>query len=352
VAEVEARVRRTRALAEQELVSAQDLETQEAQLAALEAGAAAAAAAVEQAQATAQERRSALAKTVVRSPVSGRLGERRAEVGMLVDPSTLLFVAGSLDRLIVEVPLTAEMLSQLDEGQPVILRSQEADAEPIRATLSRISPFLAAESFTTVGEIDVDNRQGSLRPGMYVDARILYGETQQATLVPASAVWEDPQTGERGLFVVEEAAGLTAPEAGVGPISDQLRAVSFRPAQVLAEGRGTTGVEGVADGEWVVIVGQHLLRERQRDAMSAGQDGAVESGEPPPARARVRTTSWARVRELQQLQNEDLLAGFLDKQQRIAAALGAEIPASEDEVDRVLGRGDSTPPDTADGGGS
>ena len=37
-----------------------------------------------------------------------------------------------------------------------------------------------------------------------------------------------------------------------------------------------------------------------------------------------------------ELQNEDLLAGFLAKQRTLAGALGAEIPESEDEVDRVL----------------
>ena len=41
--------------------------------------------------------------------------------------------------------------------------------------------------------------------------------------------------------------------------------------------------------------------------------------------------------ELQDLQDEDLLEGFLDKQRKISAALGAEIPVSEDVVNRVLG---------------
>ena len=40
--------------------------------------------------------------------------------------------------------------------------------------------------------------------------------------------------------------------------------------------------------------------------------------------------------ELQDLQNEDLLESFLDKQRTIAAALGAEIPASEAVVEQVL----------------
>ena len=50
----------------------------------------------------------------------------------------------------------------------------------------------------------------------------------------------------------------------------------------------------------------------------------------------MRPVSWQRVAALQSLQNEDLLADFLDKQRKVAAALGAEIPESEDIVDRVM----------------
>lgn len=360
VAEIEARVGRTRTLARDDLVSDQEVEVQEAQLAALEASAEAAEARVEQARATADERRSALAETVVRSPVAGRVGQRRAEVGMRADPDDVLFVVGDLDEMRVEVPLTERMLDHVEEGMPVRIEPQGA-AEPIRAALSRVSPFLAEASFTTIGEIDVDNREGRLRPGMYVTVRILYGETRRATLVPASALWESPGSGERGLFVVEDANGLEPPVEGVGQISDESRRVVFRPAASVAEGGATLGVEGVHEGEWVVVVGQHLLWEQARDAerrQAAQNDGgaapapgvaragaAARPGVPTAALARVRPASWSRVQGLQSLQREDLLAGFLDKQQRVADVLGAEIPASEDEVQRVLaGAGPSSSP--------
>jgi len=104
------------------LVSAQELDTLEAQLAAVAAAADEAQARVEQARAVVEERRSALAKTEVRAPVAGRLGERRVEVGMLVDPATVLFVVGDLRELIVEVTLTESMLAFVEAGQPAIVQ--------------------------------------------------------------------------------------------------------------------------------------------------------------------------------------------------------------------------------------
>ena len=336
VAELEARVSRSRTLAAEELVSAQELETQEAQLAALQASAELSQARVEQARATAAEGRSALAKTVVRSPVSGHVGQRRAEVGMRAGTDTALFVVGNLDQVMVELPLTERMMDHVEQGMPVIVEPRGANREPIRAELSRVSPFLAEDSFTTIAEVDVDNSGGRLRPGNFVTARILYGESRQATLVPASAVWKDPQTGRQGAFVIEDAGDLEAPAEGPAEASETAKTIVFRSVERLAEGGGTIGVDAVRDGEWVVVVGQHLLAELARD--EARRQGPEGAGGPMSGAARVRPTSWERVQELQGLKREDLLAGFLEKQQKVAAALGAEIPESEAEVDRVLGR--------------
>ena len=329
-AELEMRVRRTRNLAAENLVSEQELETLVAQLDASRAATRASEARVEQARASVDERRSALAKTRVRAPVTGRVGERRVEVGMLATPSTVLFRVGGLDRVIVEVTLTEEMLTRVHPGLPVVIRPRDPGVEPIEASLTRVSPFLASESFTTVGEIDLDNRDGRLRSGMFVTARILYGTTDEATLVPTSALWEDPRTGDRGVFVVDDATGLEPPVNGRADDVEQARTVSFRRVTVRAEGRGSVGVEGIVPGEWVVISGQHLLRRSIDDATS----GAAATGE--STEARIRPTTWERVVALQSLQREDLLNEFLDKQQRVARALGTEIPESESVVQRAL----------------
>ena len=317
VAELEAQVSRTRVLAAEDLVSQMTLETQEAQLAGARAVAEQAAARVEQARAAVAERRNGLGKTVVRAPVAGRLGQLQAEVGMLVDPSTVLTVVGDLDDLVVEVPLTQEMLAFVREGQTVRVATPALGPEPVEATLTRISPFLAG-SFSTVGEIDLHGPSRGLLPGMFVAVDVLYGESERATLVPLAAVWDDPRSGERGVWTVDLSAPPAAAAGGDGRrdgdrgLSSGSYPVGFRAVEVLAEGAAAAGVAGVSPGTWVVIVGQHLLADRQAES------------------ARVRQTSWERVMELQSLQREDLLQGFLDEQQRQARLRGAEPPANEE----------------------
>ncbi|MGH9457367.1 MAG: efflux RND transporter periplasmic adaptor subunit, partial [Thermoanaerobaculia bacterium] len=301
VGELEAQANRARSLAEQQLISRAELETLEAQLAAARASARQEEARIDQARAAAAEQRTALTRTVVRAPVSGRIGERNAEVGMIASPSTVLFVVGDLGELVVEVPLTQEMLQHVRQGTPVVISSPALGGQPIHASLSRISPFLSAGSFSTIAEIDVANADGRLRPGMFVTVDLLYGSTTASTLVPTSALWEDPATGIMQVYVV---GGASAdPNA---PVS-----VEARPVDVVGEGSGVAGVTAVREGEWVVVAGQHLLA---RDKAAA---------------ARVRRSAWEKVVGLQQLQREDLLAGFLAKQQRYARTEGAEPPTAE-----------------------
>jgi len=342
VAELDAQVGRTRRLADENLVPVMDLETLEARVDAADAQAAQAEARVEQARATLEERRNALSKAVVRAPVSGRIGRRNAEVGMLANPSTILFRIGDFDELIVEVPLTESMLRSIGEDMPVRVhtdgrgtRGGGEETTPIEARLSRISPFLEQGSFSTTGEIDLRNEGDRLRPGMFVTVDVLYGESERATLVPAAALWEDPRTGVEGVFVIDgdfpPAAAPSAPSADATRLSDAAYAVAFRPVEVVAEGRGTLGVRGVDEGEWVVTVGQHLL----------ATEAAADDGE--PVTARVRPTTWDAVLELQGLQREDLLHGFLDKQRRLARQLGIDLPAADEDVGQLA---EATAPST------
>lgn len=306
VAELATRLERTRRLAAEQLVSRADLDALEAQVAAARASADQATAQIDQAAALVRQRASALSRTVVRAPVSGHVGRRNAEVGMIAQPDTLLFQIGDLETLVVDVPLTQRMLAHVRTGNRALVSSPALGEAPIEATLSRVSPFLDAGSFSTTGEIDVTNREGRLVPGMFVTVDLLYGESAPSTLVPTSAVWEDPRTGTLGVWTVDSAA----PPAPEGEISEEPNPVSLRPVTLLAEGGGVAGVSGIAAGQWVVTVGQNLLGEREAK------------------QARIRPVAWERVVRLQALQRENLAEEFLRKQQRIARTQGVEPPSA------------------------
>jgi multidrug efflux pump subunit AcrA (membrane-fusion protein) len=226
---------------------------------------------------------------------------------MLVSPQMPLFIIGRLENMRVEVPVSQEILTRVKRGQPVEIRVGGDDGDAIDARVSRISPFLQEGSFSAEVEIDVPNQAGRLVPGMFVTVDIFYGQSDEATLVPTSALYEHPLTGERGVFVTSvdpataKAGSADGPNGGLseGPVD-----IPFRPIGVIAEGSQTLGIDGVQPGDWVVVIGQHLL--------SAQGGGAVPQ-------ARIRVVDWDRILVLQGLQREDLLRQFMEKQQQLAA---------------------------------
>ena len=294
---------RTESLASKELVSELELETQRAQMDAAAASFEGAQAQVEQARATIQERQATLARTIIRAPISGRIGQRNVEVGMRVNGNTQIFTIGNLDNVRVEASLTESMLNYVQEGQNARISSELMGDSAIVRPVSRISPFLEEGSFSTTAEIDIPNEGGVLKPGMFVSVDVFYGESQQATVIPNSALYEDPSSGALGVFVATSLGLETPPfepasEEEIAPFSEPTP-VAFFEVEVIAPGHDLSGVTGISDDAWVITLGQQLL-----------------TGSSP--QAKVRATTWKRLITLQNLQREDLLKQFLEKQQRLA----------------------------------
>lgn len=297
--ELAAEYERTLALGKRGLVPQNTVDSLRAQTEAAAAAVSTARAQVRVAEGQVAERRELQAQTTVRAPIAGRVGQRNVEVGMRVDSQTQLFVIGRLEDMRVEIPVPQEVLTRVREGQRVELSAGGA-AAPIEARVSRISPFLQAGSFSAEVEVDVPNDSGGLVPGMFVTADIFYGESDRATLVPTSAIYEDPTTGEQGVFVASRAPSAL-PDDGTGGMEPAPITVPFRRVDIVAEADHVVGVGGVEPGEWVVVVGQHLLAAQPRE------------GEPE---ARVRAMEWERIMALQRLQRQDLLQQFLDRQRQ------------------------------------
>ncbi|HUV29637.1 MAG TPA: efflux RND transporter periplasmic adaptor subunit [Acidobacteriota bacterium] len=293
---------RAETLAEKRLASATELEAVQTEAASAEADVALAKARVEQAQATIDEYEEALARTVIRAPVAGTVGDRNAEIGMSVNGNIRLFTLGQLDTLRIGIILTDHMLNYIEAGQRAEIQTANLPFGSAAAKLSRISPFLHPVTHSTDAEIDLPNPDHQLNPGMFVTVDVYYGESEQATLVPLSALYDNPATGATGIYVTADSLAGEAVEAHEGDKSIALTApvaFEFVPVDVIARGRTTAGITGVEPGKWIITLGQDLLGGK-------------------PGEARVRKVDWKWVERLQHLQRENLLEEFMERQQEAA----------------------------------
>lgn len=299
--ELSARYERAKKLNERDLSSEQEMETLQAELASAEADVQLAEAQVQQSAANVEEQEEILSQTVIRAPIAGTVGQRNAEVGMQVSSSQQLFTIGDLDNLRVEVVLTDGMLSEVEIGQTAqIYVGEDQNQQILEAELSRISPFLNNVTRSTEGEIDIQNENNLLRPGMFVAVDIMYGESEEATLLPTSAIYNNPATGEDGVFIATALGTEIEPaeqenQDNPAPLTEATE-VQFKEIDIIAEGRMEVAVSDIEPGSWVVTVGQDLLSEGR-------------------SQARVRTSTWERILAMQGLQRQDLLQQVLDVQQ-------------------------------------
>lgn len=301
--ELESQYRRVQHLAERNLTSEMELEQLEAQMESARASVELVQAQLEQSQALIAQRENELSKTVIKAPISGTVGRRNAETGMQVSPNTQLFLIGDLRKFRIEIVLTESMLNTVQIGQTaqITVPTEKSGTTVIEAKVSRISPFLNELTRSTIAEIDVQTDTNLLRPGMFVPVDVMVGESEQVTLIPISALFTDPSTGEEGVFVAGALGSEIQPAEddsnGMGnfsPVTEPTD-VEFRPITILARGRMEAGVAGIESGQWVVTIGQNLLAEGR-------------------TQARIRAMSWERIYQLQLLQREDLLREVLRQQ--------------------------------------
>lgn len=292
--ELEVELGLTERLAGREFISELEITRLRAQVDGARADYNRAQAVVEGAASTVEERRWQLSQAVVRAPVNGVVGRRNAEVGMRADTSTQLFVVGDLSEVQVRVNITERMMRSIQVGDRAEIRSEFFPDTVIDAELSRVSPFLRQGSFTTEATVDVSNPDGLLRSGMYVDVDVYYGGTDQTTLIPTSALREDPRTGRFGVFLAEDVdVGETLPDS---------TNIVYREVSVVGRGRTTVGVSGIPAGSWVVAVGHDLLARN------------MTGDRTDPMEARIRELAWDRLISMQELQQRDVLRSFMERQ--------------------------------------
>jgi len=126
----------------------------------------------------------------VRSPIAGRVAERKVDLGTAVGRDNLeteLFVIVDLDRVWVELAVSPGDLPAIKEGQAVTV-SARAIAEQANGKVIFISPMLDKETRAARVVAEIANSDGAWRPGSFVTGSIAVEERPAALTVPTAAV--------------------------------------------------------------------------------------------------------------------------------------------------------------------
>jgi cobalt-zinc-cadmium efflux system membrane fusion protein len=126
----------------------------------------------------------------IRSPVSGRVVERRVDQGMAVgqegNPSDLYTVA-DLSSVWVELAVPAPDLDAIKQGRRVVISSGN-NGNKEEGRIMFVSPLLNQETRSARVIAEIDNKSLIWRPGLFVTAEILIGEERVDLRIPRVAL--------------------------------------------------------------------------------------------------------------------------------------------------------------------
>jgi HlyD family secretion protein len=190
-----------------------------------------------------------LDNTRIAAPIGGQVAKIPIDEGNLAGAATPLMVIVNETAMVVKAAIPERHYGAfLAAGESIRAEAAFAalaDRGALPGRLITISPTIDPASRTFTAEVEVTDPKGDLRSGMYARVTFQVEHADDAVLVPAPALCT--RSGVRGVFVVD---------------GDVAR---FRALKTGIEDGGMVQVlQGLADGERVVVDGNAFLEDGQR----------------------------------------------------------------------------------------
>ncbi|MDX2052711.1 MAG: efflux RND transporter periplasmic adaptor subunit [Polyangiaceae bacterium] len=191
-----------------------------------------------------------IAKKVVRAPFSGKLGIRTVNLGQYLSPGTPLTTLQSTNDEYVDFTVPQQRLPELSLGLPVVFTVTGENSLTLDGTVAAIDPSIDPNTRSVKVRATALDKAEQLRPGMFVNVKVLLAKARNLVTVPVTAMVYAPYGNS--LFVVED---KTTPDGKPGKAARQqfVRSSEVRGDFVAIE-------EGLKGGETVVTAGAFKLR--------------------------------------------------------------------------------------------
>ncbi|WP_454619559.1 efflux RND transporter periplasmic adaptor subunit [Bradyrhizobium cenepequi] len=197
-----------------------------------------------------------LREQYLRAPISGRVSERRVDLGGLIGregQESELFVIVNLDDIWVDLAVSPEDIAAVREGGLVTIRAIGSDDEAV-ARVIFVSPLLDRETRNARVIATLQNRDHRWRPGTFVTAEVPLGGEPSKVVVSKKAV--QTVKGNATIFV-HNAEGFEARPVRTGREDDDDIEI----------------VSGLAPGETIAVANTFTLKaELEKAEAEHGHD--------------------------------------------------------------------------------
>ena len=215
-----------------------------------------------------------LADCSLRAPFAGTVGKVDLELGALVGPGTPAFQLVSAGKLFVLSMLSSGVIGSVAADMQVRLQAPSLPGRSFSGRVARLGPAADMRTRTYPIEIDLEDSEEMLRPGMMMRVEIVLEQRGSAVLVGRSSVLDEPDS--RVFVISDEVAHLRKVKTGL-VVGDQIEIQSGLSAGDLVV---SLGHQKLIDGSTVRIYDMPELPEPTQDspAASAAANTGVGGG--------------------------------------------------------------------------
>ena len=210
--------------------------------------------------------RSRLSDTIIRAPFDGRVGLRRASVGGLVAPGTVITTLDDTSTIKLDFTVPERVVAAMKPGLTLEARSVAYPDRVFEGKVASVDSRVDPNTRSVIVRALVPNGEGLLKPGMFLNVHLSRG-TADVLVVPEESLV--PEQGDVFVYVVQDGKA------------------SKRRIQTGQRAVGTVQVtDGLQAGEIVVTEGTQKLRDgvsvsvTEPTAAPARADAASEGGGP------------------------------------------------------------------------
>jgi multidrug efflux pump subunit AcrA (membrane-fusion protein) len=198
---------------------------------------------IRQAEASLRLARIHLKNTTIRAPISGIISKRFLDQGSFVSTTTPIVRIVAMDVVKILVQVVESELAQLCVGATAEIYVDAYPKQFFQGKVSCISPTIDPESRMADIEINVDNKEHRLKPGMFARVNLIVQRRNSVLLLSKDSLIREH--GNTRVFVHENGRAL-------------LREVSLG----LEGEKYVEIVRGLQEGEEAIVAGQYELEDK------------------------------------------------------------------------------------------
>ena len=186
-----------------------------------------------------------LSYTEIRSPISGRVGDRLAKIGERIQPTDKLFSVVNNAQVIAVIYVPEKNLGEIKIGQKALIYSDNLKGEYFSGWIKRISPVVDPSSGTFKVTVGVRNRGNKLRPGMFVNIQIIVDTRDDVVLIPKTAIVYENEY--MNVYVVRDSIA---------------HKIYLQPG--YSDNEKVESLQDVFEGDKIIVVGQSGMKDQTK----------------------------------------------------------------------------------------